>query len=186
MTLLRAVGRTMLASFFVVNGAKAIAKPGAYAAEAETVADTVVPLAKKLAPAAVGEYIPSDTATLVRVSGAAQVVGGLSLATGVGRRLGAGLLALSQVPHVISSLTAKPTSSQAKAEQRSVLVRNIALLGATMIAAGDTEGKPGLTYRAGMVQRQLSASADRQAKKLTKQTKKAAKSAKKAIESVTE
>lgn len=186
MTLLRAVGRTMLASYFVVNGAKALLKPGEYTAEAEPVADKVVPLAQKLAPASVAGYIPSDTTTLVRVSGAAQVVGGLSLATGLGRRLGAGLLALTQLPHVASTLAGKAEGAEQKAQQRSVLLRNVALLGATMIAAGDTEGRPGLSYRAGQAQRQLSRGADKQAKKIARESKKAAKAAKQALASVTE
>lgn len=187
----------MLASFFVVNGAKAIAKPEDYTAEAEPVADKLVPLVQKAAPAAVSGYIPSDTRSLVRASGAAQVIGGLSLATGLGRRLGAGILALTQVPQVLSTITNRPTDPQDKSHQRSLLVRNVALLGATMIAAGDTEGKPSLGWRANQAGRQLSHSAEKQSKKLSraaekrskqlsKESKKAAKRAKKAIEGVTE
>ena len=69
---------------------------------AEPVVDKIVPLAKQYAPDQIASRIPEDTATLVRVDGALQIVGGLALATGKGRRLGAYLLAGSLVPNTIA------------------------------------------------------------------------------------
>src|SRR4051794_12733033 len=102
MTLLRAVARTMLASYFVVSGVKAIKDPAPLVPAAEPLADRFVPLVKQYAPEQFANLIPEDAATLVRVNGAAQVLGGLALATGKGRRMGALLLAASILPSTVA------------------------------------------------------------------------------------
>ena len=93
MTLLRAVARTMLASYFVSSGIKAIRDPESLVPAAEPLVDRVVPLVKEYTPEQVASFVPENTVTLVRVNGVAQVLGGAALATGKGRRLGALLLA---------------------------------------------------------------------------------------------
>ena len=149
MTLLRAGARTMLASYFIVNGVKAVRNPDPLVPAAEPVADRVVPLVKKYAPQQVAAVVPEDTASLVRANGAAQVVGGLALASGKGRRLGALLLAGSLVP---STLAKHPfwtrTDPEERALDRSQFLKNVSLLGSVLLAAGDTEGRPSLAYRA--------------------------------------
>lgn len=147
MNLLRAAARTMLAAYFVVNGVKAVKDPAPYAADQERFARTVVPLARKVAPDEVATAIPDDTEKLARVTGGLQVAGGVAMITGKGRRLGAGLIALSMVPQVMN-FSAKGLTVEQKAAARSDLLRNVALLGGALIAAGDTEGRPGLTWRA--------------------------------------
>ena len=102
MTLLRAAYRTMLASYFIASGVKALRDPDSLVPDAEPLTDRVVPLIKEYAPQQVAGYVPEDAKTLVRVNGATQVVGGLALATGKGRRLGALLLAGSLVPSTIA------------------------------------------------------------------------------------
>jgi uncharacterized membrane protein YphA (DoxX/SURF4 family) len=149
MTLLRAGARTMLASYFIVNGVKAVRNPDPLVPAAEPVADRVVPLVKKYAPQQVATAIPEDTANLVRANGAAQILGGLALASGMGRRAGALLLAGALIP---STLARHPfwtrTDPEEKALDRSQFLKNVSLLGGVLLAAGDTEGKPSLAYRA--------------------------------------
>lgn len=171
MNLLRAAARTMLAGYFVVNGVKACKDPAPYAAEQERFAATVVPLAKKVAPDQVASYVPSDTATLARVTGGLRVAGGLGMISGKGRRLGAGLIALSMVPQLVG-FTAKGLTPAEKGEARNELLKNVALLGGTLIAAGDTEGRPGLTWRAQDSAARLSKNAGRTRKALKKDLKK--------------
>src|SRR5215203_881800 len=89
MTLLRAVPRVMLASYFVSSGIKAIRDPESLVPAAEPLADRVVPLVKEYTPEQVASYVPENTVTQVRVFGVAQVLGGTALASGKGRRLGA-------------------------------------------------------------------------------------------------
>lgn len=149
MTLLRAAYRTMLASYFVANGVKALRDPDSLVPVAEPVTDKVVPLLKEYAPQQVAGYIPEDARTLVRVNGATQVVGGLALASGRGRRLGALLLAGSLVP---STVAKHPFWSRSDADQRAddqhQFLKNVSLLGGVLLASVDTEGKPSLAWRA--------------------------------------
>lgn len=180
----------MLASFFVVNGVKTAMKPEALVTSAEPIAQKVVPLAQRLAPPSVAPYIPEDTTTLVRLTGVVQVLGGLGLATGIGRRPGAALLALSMVPHVLASRAPKTATPDEKTTARSLLLRNIALLGAALIAAQDTEGRPSLGWLAHDSSRRLSSAASRGKKSLGKdaehlahQTKLRARLAKAQLES---
>ena len=153
MSLLRFVARSMLASYFLINGVKALRHPEELVADAQPLADKVLPLLTSSLPAEARGYLPEDTAGFVKWNGALQIVGGLSLATGLGRRLGAGVLAVTMVPHV---LVANPL--KAKGPERSVvksqLGKNVALLGGALLAAQDTEGKPTIAWRV-RTQRQL-------------------------------
>ncbi|MCW2812319.1 MAG: hypothetical protein JWP61_2777 [Friedmanniella sp.] len=149
MTLLRAAARTMLASYFVASGVKAIRNPEKLVPAAAPMADKVVPLVKQYAPEQVAHYIPEDPATLVRLNGAVEVLGGLALATGKGRRLGALLLAGTIVPSTIGNYPFwSRTDAHEKAVDRSNFLKSISLLGGVLLAAGDTEGKPSLAWRA--------------------------------------
>ena len=171
MTLLRAASRTMLASYFVTNGYKAFRQPDALVPAAEPVADRLVPLAKKYAPAQVAGYLPEDTRTLVRVNAAAQVLGGLALATGKGRRVGAVVLAASLVP---STLARHPfwtrSTAEEKAQDRAQFLKNVSLLGGVLLAANDTEGKPSLAWRAHKGGELLARDARRTTKRLGRTT----------------
>ena len=149
MTLLRATARTLLASYFVAGGFKSVRHPELLVPVAEPVTDKLVPFVKKYAPAQLADYVPEDPQTLVRINGAAQLLGGLALATGKGRRIGAVVLAASLIP---STLAKHPywtrTDAVEKAEDRSHFLKNVSLLGGVLLAARDTEGKPGLVYLA--------------------------------------
>jgi uncharacterized membrane protein YphA (DoxX/SURF4 family) len=168
MTLLRAAARTMLASYFVASGVKALRNPGPLVPLAEPLADKCVPLLKQYAPDQIARYIPEDAKTLVRVNGATQVIGGLALATGKGRRLGAVLLAGSLVP---STIAKHPFWSRSdpdeKALERSQFVKNVSLLGGVLLASADTEGKPSLVWRAQKGGQHLAKDTRKVAKKLT-------------------
>lgn len=130
----------MLAGYFVYNGVRSLKDPQEFVADHEKFANNVVPLAKKVAPAEISGYLPEDAATLARVSGGLQVVGGLALATGKGRRLGAGLLAASMVPQVMAGNVLKG--------DRNEVLKNLALVGGALIASADTEGKPSVAWLA--------------------------------------
>ncbi len=160
MSLLRFVARSMLASYFVANGVRAFTHPEEFVAAAEPLAEKVVPLVNSALPQAARELLPTDTADLVKLSGALQVAGGLSLATGLGRRLGAGMLAATMVPHVLASNPLK-TKGSARVAARAQLGKNVALLGGVMLAAQDTEGRPGLVWKVRMQKQLLSKDASR-------------------------
>ena len=171
MTLLRATARTLLASYFVASGYKSVRHPELLVPAAEPVTDRLVPLVKKYAPAQVAGYVPEDTKTLVRVNGAAQVLGGLALASGKGRRLGSLVLATSIIPSTLAKhpFWTRPTAVE-KAEDRSHFLKNVSLLGGVLLAAGDTEGKPGLVYLAHKSGEHLARDTRRATKRLGRKT----------------
>lgn len=171
MTLFRAASRTLLASYFVVSGVKAVKDPTALVGAAEPLTDRLVPLVKQYAPAQIANVVPEDTATLVRINGALQLAGGLALASGKGRRVGALLLAASLVP---STLAKHPFWTRETAEERAIdrshFLKNASLLGGVLIAAGDTEGRPSLAYRAHSGGQSLAKDAHKASDKLAKKT----------------
>ena len=149
MTLLRAAARTMLASYFIASGVKALRDPDAQVPDAEPLTDKVVPAVKEYAPEQVASFIPEDARTLVRVHGATQVVGGLALASGKGRRLGALLLAYSLIPSTIAKHPFwSRTDAAERAHDQHQVLKNLSLLGGVLLASVDTEGKPSLAWRA--------------------------------------
>jgi uncharacterized membrane protein YphA (DoxX/SURF4 family) len=149
MTVVRALARPLLSTIFVVQGAKALRDPEPLVAKAQPVTDRFVPLVKKVAPAQLADRIPDSTANLVRLNGLVHVLGGLALATGKGRRLGAVLLAGSLVPTTLAGHSFwQETDKSARATQKIQFMKNLGLMGGLLLAAVDTEGKPGVAWRA--------------------------------------
>ncbi|MHA6511659.1 DoxX family membrane protein [Tessaracoccus sp. Z1128] len=148
MSLLRFVARSLFASYFIAEGVKAVTKPAESAPDAERFTSAVSPLLQRVVPADIASYVPENAETWVRISGVAQIVGGAMYATGIGRRLGALLLAKASVLNLAIALPDKGASSVAKDASRPEVLRNAALLGAAVLAAQDTEGRPSLSWRA--------------------------------------
>ena len=169
MSLLRAIPRTMLASYFVAAGIRAIRDPESLVPAAEPLVDRVVPLLKEYTPEQVAGYVPENTVTLVRLNGIAEVLGGAALATGKGRRLGALLLAGSLIPSTIAKHPFWTVQDpEARAQDRSHFLKNVSLLGGVLLAAQDTEGKPSLVWRARKGGETIAKETRRASKKLNK------------------
>jgi uncharacterized membrane protein YphA (DoxX/SURF4 family) len=178
MSLLRAIPRTMLASYFVAAGIKAIRDPESLVPAAEPLVDRVVPLVKEYTPEQVASFVPENTVTLVRINGIAQVVGGAALATGKGRRLGALLLAGSLVPSTIAKHPFWTVQDpEERAQDRNHFLKNVSLLGGVLLASQDTEGKPSLAWRAQKGGESIAKETRRASKKLSRSTSKASGSA---------
>lgn len=133
----RTAARAMLAATFVTSGIRVLISPDGPAEEARRVTDRVGPLLEKLDP-----RIPTDARTLVRVKAAADVLAGVALATGHLTRPAAAVLAAGLVP---ATLAGHPIRSVPGQEAQ--FLKNIGLLGGLLLAAVDTEGRPGLRYR---------------------------------------
>jgi len=147
MSLIRLVARPMMASMFVVGGVNALKNSDAMAIRAKKVTDRVVPLAQRALPAA---PIPTDPKTLVKINALTQIGAAAALATGKAPRLAAAVLAASLVPTTVSGHPFwEESDPQAKAAQRVHFVKNVSMLGGLLLATVDTEGKPGLAWRAG-------------------------------------
>ncbi|NLT29723.1 MAG: DoxX family membrane protein [Propionibacterium sp.] len=174
MSLLRFVARSMLASVYAVRGVQALRDPESVVPTVQPVADTVVPMVKRYAPAEVAASIPTDTATLVRLGGVAQLAGAAMLATGKGRRLGAALLAASSLPRTIGS-----SPFGGGVPNNDSFVGNVSLLGGVLLASQDTEGKPSLAWRAQAGTEKLTDQTRKAKKRITKEANKAKKEARK-------
>jgi len=146
MTVIRLIARPMLASMFVAGGLHALRNAPRLAEQGKEVTDTLVPLVKRVLPSA---PIPENPVTLVRLNGAVQVGAGAALATGRFPRLASLVLAGSLVPTTIAGhqFWNEPDPAQ-KATQRVHFFKNVSMLGGLILAGVDTEGRPGLAWRA--------------------------------------
>jgi uncharacterized membrane protein YphA (DoxX/SURF4 family) len=186
MTVVRALARPLLSMIFVVQGANSIRNPEPLVPKAQPVTDRLVPMVKKVAPPQVSERIPETTVNLVRLNGVVQVVGGLALATGKGRRLGAATLAATLLPVTVAGHPFwQMKDKESRQAQRIQFMKNLGLLGGLLLAAVDTEGKPGVAWRAShgakAAKRETkrgAKAAKREAKDLAREAKHAAKLAK--------
>lgn len=139
---IRLVARPMLASMFLMGGVDALSNPGQKAPVAD---DVTKPL---------GEVVPAlrdvDPEVLVRANGAAQVLGGTLLALGKMPRTASTVLAASLVPTTLAGHRFwEEQDAGARTNQQIHFFKNVSMLGGLMVAAMDTEGRPGLAWRAG-------------------------------------
>lgn len=175
MTATRLIARPLLASMFVVGGVNALKNSEGLAAAAKPVTDRITPLATRVAP---GAPIPTDPQTLVRLNAVAQVLGALGLASGRAPRLSSGVLAATLVP---TTLAGHPfweeTDPAGKANQKIHFFKNVSMLGGLLLASVDTDGKPGLAWRA----RRAATDVRKEAKHLAKDAKLEARLARKSI-----
>lgn len=139
MTLVRRVARPMLAAMFVVGGFDQLKHPGSKA-------DTARPVVDRFGPRL---GLGDDTEMLVRANGVAMVGAGTLLALGRLPRLSSAVLAATLVPTTLAAHSYWERQDPAEREKHKVqFLKNLGLLGGLLLAAVDTEGKPGLAYRA--------------------------------------
>jgi uncharacterized membrane protein YphA (DoxX/SURF4 family) len=146
MTLVRLIARPMLASMFVVGGIDSVLKPEGKIPKAGKVTEQVPTIAERIAP---GLPVPTDPATLIRVNGAVQVLAGLALATGRAPRTFSLVLAATLVPTTYAGHAFWEEKDKAAMKaQRIQFFKNISMMGGLLLAGVDTEGKPGVAWRA--------------------------------------
>ena len=170
MAMTRLLVRPMLGAFFVANGIDSLRNAESLARDAKPVADRIVPLVEKAAPD--GTPVPTEAVTWVRINGAVQVVAAAALATGKFPRVASGVLAVSLVPSTATRYRFWEASDPAeRREQLTHFFKNVSLTGGLLVAAGDTEGRPGLAWRA----RRAARDAKREAGHLAHSAKREAK-----------
>lgn len=165
MTATRLIARPLLASAFVLGGVNALRNAPDLAIQAKPLADRLRPLVEKAVPQV---KVPEDTATLVRINAAAQILAAVTLARGRAPRLSSTVLAASLLP---STVAGHPfwdeTDPQSKVEQRIHFFKNLSMLGGLLLASVDTEGRPGVAWRA----RHAASGVRREARHLTREAK---------------
>ncbi len=169
MTLVRRIARPMLAAIFVEGGIDTLRHPQGRAAKAAPF------LEKYLAPLGVTQ----DPELLVRANAAAMILGGSLLAMGRLPRPAAALLAGFLVPTTVAGHPFwAETDPAARKAQQMHFQKNVGLLGGLLLAAVDTEGGPGLAFRAGMAKdaaARATKTTRRQARQLARSAKQQAK-----------
>ena len=172
MTVSRLLARPLLASMFVVGGANSLKDPAPRVPAAKPVIDKVVPAIQQAVPQV---PIPTDPATLVRINGAAQLLAGLALATGRAPRTSAAVLVASLLPTTAAGHRFwEETDKGTRSAQQIHFFKNVSMLGGLLLAAVDTEGKPGVAWRA----RRAARDVRREARVLAKQARSEARLAK--------
>jgi uncharacterized membrane protein YphA (DoxX/SURF4 family) len=143
MTITRRIARPLLAAQFVYGGLDQLRKPSAKT-------DGGGPIIPALAGLSLGPVtLPSDKESLVRLNGG--VMAGAGALLGIGRfpRLASLVLATSLVP---TTLTGHRFWEEEDPEKRQAAIaqvlKNTAIFGGLLISSVDTNGKPGLTWRA--------------------------------------
>ena len=138
MSVLRDAARPMLASIFIIQGFDTMLHPERVAPRAEPV---VAPLA---------ELVPGvpTTEDAVRLNGAVQFTAGSLLALGIFPRLSAAAIAVTLVPTTAAGHRFwEVEDEKERAQQRIHFLKNLAIFGGLLIAAGDTAGRPSLAWR---------------------------------------
>lgn len=167
----------MLASVFVSQGVKGVSDPSSARAQGEMMRDRVAPLLSQVVPASVADRLPQDSVTWARLRGLGQIVAGLGLATGIGRRGAAVCLAAATVQDLIAGGKGVRTLTDPDA------LGKVALAGGLLLAAQDTEGRPGLGYRTRAVQARVQKKSRKAAKGLEAAQTDAQKATRKALRS---
>jgi uncharacterized membrane protein YphA (DoxX/SURF4 family) len=140
----------MLAAIFIAGGLDALRHPGRRARRAQPLVDRAAePLG-----------LPQDPELLVRANGALMIGAGALLATGHFPRVAAAALAGTLVPATVVEYPFWDADDpQERREQQIQVLKNVGLLGGLLLAAVDTEGRPGLAYRARMAGHSISRTA---------------------------
>jgi uncharacterized membrane protein YphA (DoxX/SURF4 family) len=175
MTVTRMIARPMLASMFVVGGVNALKNADVHADRAKKVTDRMAPTLDKVSGTV---PVPTDAKSQVRLNAAAQIVGAAGLATGKFPRASAALLAATLLPTTAAGHAFwEEHDSAARSQQRLHFFKNVSMFGGLLLAAVDTNGKPGVAWRA----RHAASDARRSAKQMRKQARLQAKLAGKSV-----
>ena len=169
MSLLRFAGRALFSSYYIADGYQLLTRPDQNADQLAPAVDRIVPVVQSVLPPDTADRLPEDARTWTRIFGIAQLVGGAAYATGIGRRLGAVLLTVATLPRLLASAGNRDTSG---------VFAQAALLGAGVVATQDTNGRPGLAWRAEQSKRAIEARAAASTKDLQRTQKRLGKGAK--------
>ncbi|MEV0464786.1 DoxX family protein [Nocardia tengchongensis] len=142
--LMRRVARPMLAAPFVVDGATALASPGARV----KAVDMLIQNGRRRLPQQIADRMNADPEMLVRLNAGAQMIAGTMLALGKLPRPSALILAVTVIPSVVTEQDFwAEQDPERKAAKRIAFLKDAGLLGGLLIASGDTAGKPSLRWR---------------------------------------
>lgn len=167
MTLVRVLARPLLASSFVLTGIDRLRHTDATATALRPTLDRIT----KAVPAAASAT--GNEQRVAKVLGAAHL--GAAVLLGIGRfsRLSATVLVVTSALNAIVEFNnADSSTSKARKDRRNQLIKNLSLMGAVLLAAVDTNGRPSWAWRA----EHFAEDARRNALALSHDTRKSARS----------
>ncbi len=175
--LTRRLARPMLASMFVAGGVNSLRNREWAAQQAKPVTDKLVPMAQSAMP---NVSLPKDPQTWVRINSGVHIAAGLALATNRAPRLSSFALAATLVPTTVAGHRFwEESDPMMKADQQTHFFKNVSMLGGLILASVDTEGRPGLAWRA----KHAATEVRRESRHLRKAAKREAKLAAKSVKS---
>lgn len=185
MSIVRFAARPLLAAGFVADGARRLRSVDATAEQLQPL------LAAAQGAGGADDALAGRSRTVARVAAGAQLGAGILLGLGRMPRLAATVLASTWALDTWLDHRAAPAGTdEEKASRRSALLRNLSMLGAVLLAAVDTSGRPGLAWRTGKLaddtRRSLSSathSTGRTARRVNRTARRRVKAADKAIRS---
>jgi len=168
MTLVRRVARPLIAAPFIATGVDGLRHPGPRLDDAR-------PVATRLAQVGGSLGLTDNPEVLVRANSGVMAGAGLLLATGRLPRLAGLILAASGGASTLVhyQFWTEKDAEQRQAERQQFFLR-LGLVGAALLAAVDTDGRPGLAWRG----RRAAKSAERTAKRAKREARRAARLAK--------
>lgn len=138
MTVVHYIARPLLAAIFIEGARGTLKNANGAAAKAEPMIEKI----RSVAPA-----LPADGASVVRINAAAQLIGGLMLASGKFPRISALILAGSLVPTTLAGHDFWNAPPETRSMQRLQFAKNLSILGGLLFAATDRRGKPSVSWR---------------------------------------
>ncbi len=147
---IRQIARPLLGSFFIYTGFRAVVNPTPVADAAQPMLDTAADFG------ATGQV---DNLTVARAYGAVQLAGGLLLAAGKAPRIASLVLAGSMAPATVTHDFWNEPDDTARHAKATQFLKDASLMGGLLIAGFDTEGKPGVQWRARRLAKKASARA---------------------------
>lgn len=144
--MIRKIARPMIASVYIADGADSIINSKEHVEGAENLLNQFA----VLLPRQYAHQLTKNPEMVVRAVGGTKVGAGTTLALGFFPRASATVLAASAIPTILSRHAFWETQDkEERAARRSGLLTNVAMLGGLLITSMDTQGKPGLRWRAG-------------------------------------
>ncbi|MCT2338725.1 DoxX family membrane protein [Corynebacterium sp. p3-SID1056] len=143
--MIRKIARPMLASVYIIDGVETVLNPAGHKEAAASALKKV----RSVVPREYRGLLPKDPETAAQVVGGVKAGAGSLFAIGKMPRTSASLLALTTVPSLIGrNAFWEAEDEDDKARRRTGALTDVALAGGVLLATVDTDGKPGLQWRA--------------------------------------
>ncbi|WP_336249641.1 DoxX family protein [Stomatohabitans albus] len=150
MRLIRLLAHGALASIFISAGLNAFKNPKPLAVVAQ---DTIDGMGKRVEQFTGSSALSdADPSTVVRANGAAQVLGGISLFTGIFRKPAALGLIASLIPVTVAGHPFWKMSGGDRGAQQVHFLKNLGLMGGLLLVATEPRRKPFISIGSGTQQ----------------------------------